>query len=84
MAIVSSGADWLQLQADGGINENMNEFLTTFSSDHSIWWALSVMGAVLAISLLLYGFWEVVIPVLDWLWPGRKNAKLRGTKDVVP
>ena len=62
----------------------MNEFLTTFSSDHSIWWALSVMGAVLGISLLLDVFWELVIPVLGWLWPGRKNDRSRGPKDVVP
>ena len=62
----------------------MNEFLTTFSSDHSVLWALMVVAVVLAIALALHGFWRVAFPALGSLWPGKKNANQTGADDVVP
>ena len=62
----------------------MNDFLITFSSDHSVLWALLVMAVVLALALGFHAFWGVVLPRLSSLRPGKKNAKRRGAEDVVP
>ena len=39
----------------------MNEFIITFSSDHSVLWALLVMAFVASTGLSLFVFWELVL-----------------------
>ena len=48
----------------------MNEFLTSYSSDHTLLWALMIIGAVAAAAIAFHTFWTVVF---------RAVASLRGT-----
>ncbi|PKB79305.1 MAG: hypothetical protein BZY88_14060 [SAR202 cluster bacterium Io17-Chloro-G9] len=41
--------------------ESLTEFLRTASSGNPLVWALLIMAVVSMTSLVLYGFWEVVL-----------------------
>ena len=47
----------------------MNEFLTSYSSDHTLLWALLIIGVVAASAMGLHLFWTAVF---------RSVAALRG------
>ena len=53
----------------------MNEFLTTFSSDHTLLWALLIIGAVATVAVGLHVFWTVAF---------RSVATLRGVSGKEP
>ncbi len=42
----------------------LTEFLKTFSTSHSVLWALLIMGVMATTSLALYAFWEVALKML--------------------
>jgi len=48
----------------------MNEFLTSYSSDHTLLWALLIIGAVAVAAISFHIFWTVIF---------RTVASLRGT-----
>ncbi len=52
------------------LRPKMNEFLTTYSSDHTLLWALLIIGAVAVAAISLHTFWTIVF---------RTVASLRGT-----
>lgn len=79
--IVSFETAWLQ---DYSTTWHMNDFLTTISSDHTALWALSVTVVVLALALVLHGFWDTAPRLLAAVWRGKKNPKAKGADDVVP
>ncbi len=39
----------------------MNEFLTSFSSDHTLLWALLIVGVIAASAIGLHIFWTIVL-----------------------
>ena len=55
--------------------DTLSEFLRTFSSDHSLLWALMVTGAVAGTSLLLFLFWELVLRLVFFRASSRKNRR---------
>lgn len=57
----------------------LNDFLKTFSSEHSVLWALLVMAVMASVSLMLYGFWEVVIKAVFSNGRPRKGKEKTGS-----
>ena len=57
--------------------ESLTEFLKTFSTSHSVLWALLIMGVMATTSLALYAFWEVA---LKTLFSGVSRARNRAGK----
>ncbi len=47
-------------QAAIGRCSTMNEFLTSFSSDHTLLWALLIVGVIAASAIGLHLFWIMV------------------------
>ena len=56
-------------QAAMGRRLKMNDFLTNFSSDHTLLWALLIIGVIAASAIGLHLFWTAVF---------RSLAALRG------
>ncbi len=53
----------------------MNEFLTTYSSDHTLLWALMIIGVVATAAISLHLFWAGVF---------RSVAALLGHRSKTP
>lgn len=51
------------------------EFITTFSADYPLLWALLVVGVVACASLLLFVFWETALRLFPSPWASRKNGR---------
>lgn len=53
----------------------MNEFLTSYSSDHTLLWALLIIGAVAVAAISFHTFWTIVFRAVDTLrgTPGRRR-----------
>ena len=53
----------------------MNEFLICYSSDHTLVWALSIIGAVAAAAIGFHIFWTIVFWTVASLrgTPGRRR-----------
>jgi uncharacterized membrane protein len=45
----------------------MNEFLTNFSSDHTLLWALLIIGVIASSAVALHLFWTAVFGLFDAL-----------------
>ena len=61
----------------------MNEFLTSFSSEQSAWWAVFILGVIMGASLVLSLLWGAV----SWLGSIISvilNKTLQNPKDVLP
>ena len=56
----------------------MNEFLTNYSSDHTLLWALLIIGVVAAAAISLHLFWSGVFQAVAAL-VGRRS---RSPEDV--
>ncbi len=50
------------------------DFIRSFSADHTLLWALLVMGVVASVSLVLYGFWELVLRLLSGVGFSNRNS----------
>ena len=63
-------------QATMGRRLTMNDFLTNFSSDHTLLWALLIVGVIAASAIGLHLFWTAVFRSLAALRGGRaKNTE---------
>ncbi len=53
----------------------MNEFLTSYSSDHTLLWALLIIGAVAVAAIGFHIFWTVIFKTVASLraTPGRRR-----------
>ncbi len=53
----------------------MNEFLTSYSSDHTLLWALLIIGAVAVAAIGFHIFWTIVFRTVATLrrTPGRRH-----------
>ncbi len=58
----------------------MNEFLTSYSSDHTLLWALLIIGAVAVAAISFHTFWTIVFRTVASLramqgrgTPGRRH-----------
>ncbi len=53
----------------------MNEFLTSYSSDHTLLWALLIIGAVAVAAIGFHTFWTIVFRTVATLraMPGRRR-----------
>ncbi len=53
----------------------MNEFLTSYSSDHTLLWALLIIGAVAVAAISFHIFWTIVFRTVAALraTPGRRR-----------
>ena len=58
--------------------ESLTEFLRTASAGNPLVWALLIMAMVSITSLVLYGFWEVVLRLTLYRIFSGKNAEGRG------
>ncbi len=54
-------------QAAIGRFPTMNEFLTSFSSDHTLLWALLIVGVIAASAIGLHLFWTAVFRLVGAL-----------------
>ena len=52
----------------------MNEFLTNYSSDHTLLWALLIIGVVAAVAISLHLFWSGVFQVVAALFGRRSKS----------
>lgn len=55
--------------------DRITEFMTTFSADYRLLWALLVVAFVACASLLLFVFWEAVLRFFPPLRVSTKNSK---------
>ena len=63
-------------QATMGRRRTMNDFLTNFSSDHTLLWALLIIGVIAASAIGLHLFWTAVFRSLAALRGGQaKNTE---------
>ena len=51
----------------------MNDFLTNFSSEHTLFWALLIVGVIAASAIGLHLFWTAVFRSVAALRGGRAN-----------
>lgn len=61
----------------------MNEFLTTFSSDQSVLWAVFILGAVIAAALGLSLAWSTIFRLASII-SALTNTTPSGPEDVLP
>ena len=55
--------------------DTITEFMTTFSADYPLLWALLVVAVVACTSLLLFVFWETALRIFLLPWGSRKNSR---------
>lgn len=55
----------------------VTDFLSTFSAEHRVLWALLTLGVVGGTSLALFGFWELVLRFLLRLVPPKGKRRSR-------
>ena len=54
----------------------MNEFLTNFSSDHTLLWALLIVGSIGSSAIVLHIFWTVVLRSVSGLRGGLRKTRM--------
>ena len=54
--------------------DSVTEFMTTFSADHPLLWALLVMGVVAVTSMVLFVLWEMAFRIFPATRVSRKNG----------
>ena len=55
--------------------DSLSEFINSFSADNPLLWALLVMGVVAGLSLVLFGFWELVLRLPFGRLVSRKHGR---------
>ena len=66
------------------VYDSLAHFLTTFSAQYPLAWALLVMATIAAAGLLLYGFWELTRRGLGGLLGSRRGANVGGSHSGEP
>ncbi len=55
--------------------DSLSEFMNNLSADNPLLWALLVMAVVAGTSLILFGFWELVLRLPFARVVSRKNGR---------
>ncbi len=55
--------------------DSLSEFMNSLSADNPLLWALLVMAVVAGTSLILFGFWELVLRLPFARVVSRKNGR---------
>ena len=53
----------------------MNEFLTKFSTDYTLLWALFIIGTMAVAAVTLHIFWSIVLRFIASLRGGQKERR---------
>ncbi len=69
----------LSAMPEDSLYDALANFLTTFSAESPLLWALLVMAVIAVAGLVLYGFWEIVLRGLGLIFGGRGEGGSPGS-----